>query len=197
MIERGEPAISDYLRTGQGDYSKISLEAMTDMTRDFDNMNFDIKRLCKRLSLQTSVTKTAAFTGTLSDEDYASRRILVIDSTAQTGDAVFTLQGSGDGGTTYYDIKLSNDSGTSSTTQTISAAATNAFVFNNTYKKYRLKLVSIATTITYSAYLIEESFTNLHRDLARAYVYRSLISVSIHAPVKGATNVLCFFLSSL
>ena len=178
ILVRGETAIGDYLETGQSDYSNIWKEAFADLLLDLDSMDLDTRQLCERLSLQTSATKTAAFNGSASDEDYAHRMRLVIPVSAVTGDAVFTLQGTDDAGTTYADISLVGDDGTSGTTVTISAAAVgdsaNSYLITKLYKQYRLKLISITTTVTYTAYMIEEIYTALHRDRTRANVYRSL-----------------------
>ena len=179
MIERGEPAISDYLQTGQSDFSNIWQEARTDLLTDLIDSNLNVRQLCKQFSLQSSVTKTAAFTGAISSEDFAQRMRLVIPVSVVTGSAVFTLQGTDDG-STYLDITLVADDGTSSTTVTISTAAigdsSNSYLITKLYKKYRLKLISITTTVTYTSYMIEEIYTSLHRDKARAIIYRSLKS---------------------
>ena len=164
LLTRGETAIGDYLRTGQSDYSNIWKESFADMLLDFDTMDLNIRQLCERLSLQASVTKTAAFTGAISDQDYAQRMRLVIPVSAITGSAVFTLQGSDDEGSNYEDITMVADDGDSGTTHTISAIATgdrsNSYIITRMYEKYRLKLISIGTTITYTAYMIENIYTD-------------------------------------
>ncbi len=179
MITRGEPAIEDYLQTGQSDFSNVWKEAFTDLLTDLIDSNLTVRQLCKQFSLQSSVTKTAAFTGAASSEDFAQRMRLVIPASVVTGDAIFTLQGTDDG-STYSDITLVADDGTSSTTVTIDTAAigdsSNSYLITKLYKKYRLKLISIVTTITYSAYMVEEIYTSLHRDKARANIYRSLMA---------------------
>ena len=178
MIVRGETAIADYLETSQSDYGNIWKESFADLLLDLDSMDLDTRKLCERLSLQTSVTKTAAFNGTISSEDYAHRMRLVIPVSAITGDAVFTLQGSNDSGTTWTVIEMVADGGTSATTHTISTAATgddaNSYSITRLYKMYRLQLISIGTTVTYTGYMIEELYTALHRDKTRANIYRSL-----------------------
>lgn len=180
MVVRGETAIGDYLETGQSDYSNIWKESFSDLLLDLDSMDLDTRQLCERLSLQISVTKTAAFNGTISSEDYAHRMRLVIPVSAITGDAVFTLQGSDDDGTTWTAIQLISDDGTSGTTVTISTAATgdsaNSYSITRLYKKYRLQLISIGTTVTYIGYMVEELYTALHRDKTRANIYRSLMA---------------------
>ena len=182
MITRGETAIGDYLRTSQSDFGNIWKETFSDLLIDFDTMGLKIRQLCERLLLQTSVTKTAAFTGTLSSQDYAQRMRLVIPVSAMTSSkvAIFTLQGTDDNGTTYFDIEMVADDGATGTTHTISAIAigneSKSYVITRLYEKYRLKLVSMtASTITYSAYMIEEVYTTLHRDITRRKIYETLM----------------------
>src|SRR3989304_766403 len=180
MVIRGETALGDYLRTGQTDFGNIRKEAFTDLMSDCINRGIDIKRLCKRLYLEsTALTKTAAYDGVISDQDYAQRMRLIIPVTANTGDAVFTLQGTDDEGVNYFDIALVSDDGTSGTTVTITDNQPDdySYLLTSLYKKYRLKLISIGTTITYSKpYVIEEIYTTLHREKTRSNIYRSLIS---------------------
>jgi len=180
LIVRGETAIGDYLRTSQSDFANIWKETFADLLLDLDTVGLKIRQLCERLSLQTSVTKTAAFNGAISSQDYAQRMRLVIPVSAITGDAVFTLQGSDDDGTTWTAVTMVADGGTSATTHTISAAATgnsaNTYVITRLYEKYRLQLISIGTTVTYTAYMIEEVYTTLHREMTRRKIYETLMA---------------------
>ena len=179
MITRGETAIADYLRTGQSDYGDIRKEAFTDLQLELINRGYPLRQLCKRLYIeQTALTKTAAYTGATSDEDFAQRMRLVIPVTAITGTAVFTLQGTDDEGTNYYDISLISDDETQGTTVAITATGVASYLITALYKKYRLKLISIGTTITYTSYMVEEVYTHIHRERTRANIYRSLISSS-------------------
>lgn len=181
MLIRDNPSIADYLRTGQSDYSKIYNEARLQLVGDLINSGLEVRRLCQQYSLQASVTKTAAFTGTITtNEDYAQRTRLVIPVSAITGDGVFTLQGTNDDGSNYYDISLVDAAGDLATQMTIDAVAiglaANTYLFTETYKDYRLKLISIGTTVTYSAYLIEDIYTRLHLAKARSLVYGSMVN---------------------
>ena len=177
MITRGETSAGDYLRSGQTDYTLIMMESWTELMRDLIDKRTDPRKLCKRLALQASATKTAAFNGALSDEDFAKRMRLVIVASTLTGTAVFTLQGSNDNGTNYYDIKLVNDAGSEETAVSITdTEATYSYLLSDMYKKYRLQLISIGTTVTYSAYMIEDIFTYLHLLKSRENIYRSLVS---------------------
>lgn len=181
LITRGEKAIGDYLRSDQSDFSDIWKESFGDMMLEFDTMDLKVKQLCERLSLQTSVTKTATFTGSLSDQDYAERMRLVIPVSAITGNAVFTLQGSDNEGSNYTDIEMIADDSTSATTHTLSAVKIGvdsaSFQMLDSKEKYRLKLISISigTTVTYTAYIIENIYTVLHRDLTRMQIYETLM----------------------
>ncbi len=181
LLTKGEEAISNYLATGQTTYVDLRQEAFNDILLDFDSMGLTITQLCEQLPLQTSVTKTAAFNGTITDEDFAQRMRLVIPVSALSGTApTFTLQGTDDGGTTYFDIELISDSNTADPVVTISTAAVgddaNSYFFTRLYKKYRLQLISIGTSVTYTGYMIEDVYTALHREKTRAIIYRSLMS---------------------
>ena len=179
MIIRGETAIADYLRTGQSDYGDIRKEAFADLQMDLINRGYALRRLCKRLYIEeTALTKTAAYTGALSDEDFAQRMRLVISVTDKTGTGGFTLQGTDDEGTNYTDISLISDDETQGTTVIITTTGTYSYLLTSLYKKYRLKVISAGTTVTYTSYMIEEVYTHIHREKTRANIYRSLISSS-------------------
>ncbi|KKL47752.1 hypothetical protein LCGC14_2332410, partial [marine sediment metagenome] len=180
LLTKGETAISDYLRTSQTNFVDLRQEAFSDMLLDFDAMGLTIHQLCERLILQDTFTtgKSAAFSGAITDEDFAQRMRLVIPVSTVTS-AVFTLQGTDDNGTNYNDIELISDDNTAATTVTIAAVAigddANSYLITRLYKQYRLKLIS-ATSVIYTAYMIEDVYTALHRDKARANVYRTLQS---------------------
>ncbi len=180
LLTKGETAISDYLRTSQTDFKDLRQEAFSDMLLDFDAMGLTIHQLCERLILQDTFTtgKSAAFSGTITDEDFAQRMRLVIPVSTVTS-AVFTLQGTDDNGTNYNDIELISDDNSAATTVTISSIAigddANSYLITRLYKQYRLKLIS-ATSVIYTAYMIEDVYTALHRDKTRAFVYRTLMS---------------------
>lgn len=183
-LTSNETAVGDYLRTGQSDFSAIWRKSFGDMVQDFIDQNFVTRTLCKRYVVQAEVTKTDAFTGEMTTaQDYAQRTRLVIPISAQTGDAVFALQGTDDEGTTYEDIFLITNAGASAVQNTILEAdiavgnEANSYVISRPFKQYRLKLISIGTTTTYSAYMVEEMYTTLHRDKTMANIYRSLMAV--------------------
>jgi len=181
MIVRGETAIAEYLRTGQSDYTKIINESWTDIMRDIINKNLDIKLLCNRLVLQLAVTKTATFDGAISTEDFANRMRLVLVVTALTGTVGFKLQGTDDDGVTYTDCTLITDadiSGVSVSLTSPAGIATSSYIIKNQFTKYRLIISSAPTTVTYSAYLIEDIYTELHLRRTRALIYRTLISAT-------------------
>ena len=177
MVIQGEPALDDYLRDDQVNFDDIRLEAYEDMVKDFVDMNLNMRKLCIPLSLKTSGAVTEATNGTITDEDYAQRNRLLIDVTALTGTAVFELQGTNDDGTTYVTIKVINKSG--QTLSSIPVTEIGEYVYYSTgfYKKFRLNLLSITTTVTFSAELYENLFTLIHRLKTRAKVYQSLMAL--------------------
>lgn len=179
LVIKGNPSLDEYRRTDQPTFEDIMAECWDDVLNDLIDMQMDVKKIYKRLSLQTSVTKTASFTGTLSDEDYAQRRRLLISST-QTGTAVFSLYGSDDDGVTNTLVD----------TYTLIESGSYNFRINMMYKKYRLDLISIGTTITYTADLVEDCFTDLHRDLTRSRIYEDLYSSSTDPVYKEKAEMM-------
>ncbi len=180
LLTKGETAISNYLATGQTTYVDLRQEAFSDILLDFDSMGLTITQLCERLILEDtfSTDRTTATDGPISDEDFAQRMRLVIPVSKVTS-AVFTLQGTDNNGTDYFDIELISDDNTAATTVTIGSIAegddANSYLITRLYKKYRLKLIS-ATSTNYTAYMIEDVYTALHREKTRAIVYRTLMS---------------------
>ena len=173
-VIKGEPALDDYLRANQTDFDDIMDEAFDELSSDLIDQNLEVMKICTPLSLLTSATQIIATNNAISNEDFAQRQRLVIDVTAITGNAVFTLQGTNDSGTTYTAIKLRDGDGSKSTSMTISATGEYSYFITHLYKKYRLQLISIGTTITYSSYAIEDKISRLHRELTRKKVYGSL-----------------------
>lgn len=175
-ILEGEPYLDGYLKQGeQIDFKDIMDEAYHQYLTDVKNRRKDLRKLGIRLSLQTSVTKTAAFDSIISAQDFVERRRLVIDCTDITGNAIFNLQGTNDDGTNYYDISsLIMEDGKTGEDIQFSTIGKRPFVFMDVYEKYRLRLISIGTTITYSAYLYETTFDFPLIYLTRAKIYNSL-----------------------
>lgn len=164
-ILQGEPHLDSYLSEVQLDFTEITDEAFDEYLNDVKNQKIDLRKLGKRLTLESAVTKTAAFTGTVSEEDFVERRRLVINVTTITGNTVFALQGSNDE-VTYYDVK---------TDIQFDSKGEHTYLFSSIYKFYKLNLTSITTTITYSAYLYETTF-----DFPLLYLMRSKIYHSIY-----------------
>lgn len=164
-ILQGEPHLDSYLAIeNQLDFTDITDEAFDEYLNDVKNQKVDLRKLGKRLSLQISVTKTAAFDGIISEVDNVERRRLVIEVVALTGDAVFSLQGSNDE-TTFSDVK---------TDIQFNITGNHIYLFSSIYKFYRLRLISIGITITYSAYLYETTFDFPLLYLMRAKIYHSI-----------------------
>jgi hypothetical protein len=149
-----EPSLDDYLRSDEIDLSDILSESFSEMCADIKDRGNELRRLCIRLALQSSTTQTAAYDSQKTTQDYAQRNRVVIKVTAITGNAVFTIQGTNDSSSeTWTDIE----------TQTITAIGTTTFLINEYYKFYRLRLISIGNTITYSAYMLESTYEYIQR----------------------------------
>lgn len=172
-INNREPDLVNYYPNGETDWSDAIADAWEEVTQDIRDMGWNVRKLCKRYSLQTSVTKTAAFTGTVtSAEDYLQRLRLVVNVTAiatvRTGASVtFKLEGTNDDGITYETINSSIS---------VTATGNTTVVFTSCYKKYRLSITAFKTitTITYSAYLVETSFERIHLYKTLEIIYRLL-----------------------
>lgn len=166
IVIKGEPSLDEYLGI-HSNWDEIKDESFREMLLDLKNQNLSLRKLCKRYSLESSVTKTAAYDGSwTTDEDYQERLRLVIDVTALTGEAVFQLLGRDN----------SSGTGTEVVYEAITEAGKHTFLLNDVYKYYQLKLISVGTTITYSAYLIEDTYTELHKLKTRAKIYHSLMA---------------------
>lgn len=169
ILLAGEPMLASHYKTGATSYDDMIAEAKRIMIQDIINEKYIVRKLCKRLELQSSVTKTVNFTGSQSDEDHAQRtRLVVVVSavTDSTGTATFTLKGCNtEDGTTYTTI----------TTIPTTAIATYSVTFADLYKFYRVDLtLGTATSITYQVYLVEEVYTLLHLYLSRAIIFNQL-----------------------
>lgn len=171
MVLASEPMLANHYKTGVVSYDDMITESRKIMIQDVINQKYEVRKLCKRLSLQASVTKTAAFTGSQSTRDYAQRtRLIVVISsvTASIGTATLTLKGSNT-------VNGAESTYTTVTSLAINSATTYTGTFIDLYKYYRLDLtLGTATSITYSAYLIEEIYTILHLYLTRALVFNQL-----------------------
>jgi hypothetical protein len=170
VIKR-EPSLEDYYSSRQTDWTNQFKDAFTELIEDVRNRNFNIRKLCKRLSLESSVTKTAVFTGTKSSEDLLQRLRVCIEATSK------------DDGTIIYDIQGTNDDSDETYTTIKSIEVFNAGKTTSTldqcYKFYRLNITDLgtSTTVTYSAYLVETSFERLHLYKTLEYIYGSLIAL--------------------
>jgi hypothetical protein len=174
QVIQGEPALDDYLRSDQINFDDIRIEAFSDMLKELIDQNLDMKLMCLPLVLQESATKTAAFTGEDSDIDYAQRTRLELKVTALTGDAVFSIEGTNDN-ETYETIDVISGSSISDS-MAVTITGTTNYILTGVYKYYRLNLLSIGTTVTYSANLYENTYSIIHRELTRKKIYGSLMA---------------------
>lgn len=155
-----EPKLTDYLATGQSDFSVIINSAAEIFTQDLKANNVELKKICVPLVLHTSGSETTSKTGDVV-EDTLERRLLYIDQTAVSGTSVFTLYGSNDK-TTWTEAKTVN----SNSIETVKV------LFDDVYTYYRLDYSG--TTSTYEAKLYEEVFQIAHIFLALSMIYKTL-----------------------
>lgn len=153
-INNMRPSLADMYPDNQDDWDLQITEAFKEVTADIQEMGWNIRKLCKRYSLQSTVTKTATYTGTITEnEDNLQRLRIVINVTELTGSAVFLLEGTNDDGTTYTIVKGDMN---------IDAVGEYTTTITNVFKKYRLSITGISDTITFDAYLIETTFERIH-----------------------------------
>ncbi len=170
-INNREPELVNLYPDGETSWSDQLSDALAEVVQDVKDSGWNVRRLCKRYSLQASVTKTTTFTGTMtSTEDYLQRLRLVINVTAiattGTGRSVtFSLEGTDDDGVMWNSINSSIS---------VTATGNTTIIFSSVYKKYRLSITAFTTitTITYSAYLIETTFERLHLYKTMELIYR-------------------------
>ena len=167
-INNREPELLNLYPDNETDWTDILSDAWEEVTQDIRDNGWNIRKLCKRYSLQTSITKTAAFTGTITgDEDYIQRLRLVVNVTAKTGtgSVTFCLEGTDDGGTTWETVNPAI---------LVTTLGNTTVVFTRVYKQYRLSIITFTTitSIIYSAYLIETTFERLHLYKTMELIYR-------------------------
>ena len=168
-IYKWQSQLIDLIPETQDDWSEQIDEAFKEVVSDIRDMGWNIRKLCKRYSLQTSVTKTDAYNGVItSTEDNLQRLRIVIDVTAFDSSAEFLLQGTDDDGTIWE---------TAIESIQITEVGEKTVLFTRAYKKYRLILASVVSTITYSAFLIETTFERLHVYKSLEIIYRALNNV--------------------
>lgn len=172
ILVKDEPAVADFLRTGESDVSTYITQALVQLNQDIKDRGYDLRRIGKRLSLYSSTTKTADATGTKTDEDYIERLRLTVNVTAKSGTSCyFTLQGTNDDSSeTWTTITLDSDS----TSLTVTATGDTTQTFSTPYRFYRLNFtLDTMTSLTYSAYLVETTFEEPHKLLSLAKIFNS------------------------
>ena len=148
-----EPTLTDYLRSDEVDLGQKIIEAKEELQIKIKNSGMMLRKLCTPLDLTDA---------TLSDEDVIERTRLVIDTSAVTDEATFTLEGSADDGDNYTTIK--NDI-------IVTEIGEYTCTFEDTYKKYRL---TKSGTITFTAYLVETTWELPHKYLTLSIIYKAL-----------------------
>lgn len=171
-VNKRDRYIDEYYETGQNDWSNELLEARKILIRDLKNRDLEIRRLGKQLSLQSEVTKTSTFVGSISGVDRIERLRLVVDVISLSGSFTFALYGTNNDGADYTLVD----------TLTIDENKTASKVIDNPFKKYRLDILTAGNSITYSAYMYETTFDDL-------LVYKAL-SIAYYDLYNGSDNSL-------
>jgi len=151
-IIQGEPALEDYLRSGQSSFNEVSAEAYDEYLCDMKDRQIDLRRLGLRLDLPDDESVSA--------EDTVERRRIVITT---DGAMVFTLKGCKTADGTFEDVS----------DIVITAAGEHTELFYKTFKFYKLERTD--GTGVYSAYLYETTF-----DYPLLYLIRSKVYFSIY-----------------
>ena len=172
---KNEPMLEDYKHDNQVNYQETISTAYGLMIQDIKNQNIEIRRLCKKLWLQeTAKTVTAtSYNSAESKEDRVERLRWVIQVTALSGTAIFTLQGRNSSSETWTSIK----------TVQINEKGNHKFLVLEIrpnidleiYKFYRIQKVDTSSTVTYQSYLVEMTYENLHLWRTLALVFENLV----------------------
>ena len=153
LIER-EPQLSDYLRDDQINFNTIIDNAKSQLISEMKNRGKELRKLCATFTL-TDATK--------SDEDEIERTRLFINVSAITDNATWVFEGTNDQSSESWTTILNSIQA--------SELGEYTYTFDNTFKYYRLTKNG---TVTYTAYLVERSFEQVHLYLALSLVYKSL-----------------------
>lgn len=133
IVRRGDPS-----NTYIDEYEDFITKAKDVLTSDVKSMGYKLRYLCTPLTLTPN---------TKSEADYIERTRLVVVVTANTGEAVITLQGTNDESDETY-----SDVGTITIEDQVGEQT---LVFESINKYYK---ISSTGTVTYTAYLVERSF---------------------------------------
>lgn len=179
-VNNYEAVLSDYYPgSSQSDWDTEISEALKELTQDVQDMGYNLRKLCKRLSLTSSTantytanTSTGTETGTKSAEDKINRRRLTVNASAVSGSGTvtFTLKGTDDDSSETY---------TTITTLAVTATGDTTTTFADVYKYYRLDITGFTgiTSITWTAYLIETTFEIPHLYKTLELIYRELVRI--------------------
>lgn len=153
-----EPRIDDYLASDQNDYSDIIASAKEILTQDLKSNSLELKKICTPLVLHEG-SETTTSTGT-TYADKIERRFLVLNVTAISGTATFTLKGTNESGNADQTVK----------TVVITSTGEYTYIFDEVYSKYSIDYAG--TSCTFTAELIEESFYLAHIYVSLNRIYQ-------------------------
>jgi len=176
-IVNNEPILQNHLHDSQVDYQTAISTAYGLMVQDVKNQNHDIRKLCKRLYLQeTEKTVTAeTYNGATSKEDRVERLRWVIKVTAlTTNPATFALQGknkTSDSWTTIKTVIIDNKG-----IHKFKVLEVRPNVELEIYKYYRIQKTDSTSTLTFTSYLVETTYENLHLWRSLALIFEDLVT---------------------
>lgn len=159
-----EPALADYLRTGETSFASIFAESLEIMKLDLKNRGLKIRLLTTPFELSTS--KSAE------DMIERLRYVCSISGIVEAGEdeeqetAIITIEGTNDD---------NNETWASVSTITFTANGEQTGILPVLYKYYRYAISGTSTTAEVSTcYLLETSFEQVHINIALALIFESL-----------------------
>jgi uncharacterized cupredoxin-like copper-binding protein len=158
-----QPALQNYYPQGQSTFQEQIDESLRQIIRELKKNRKDIKKYCTPLALQSSVSKSAGFVGNAVSDDL-DRMLWQVNVSSYVGACSFNLSG------------CNTESGNYQTIGSLSftSATTRYLVFNDTYKFYKVTIITVTAT-TYESNLVESSFYHAHLFLSIANAYRTAV----------------------
>lgn len=158
-----QPTLANYYPQGQTTWDIQITEATRQIVRELKKNKRDLKKFCTPLPLQASKQIAVDFESDLVTDEI-DRMICKVTLTEYNVDCSFILYGTNDSGISFDEI------GTLAFTET----GTKYLLFNNTYKQYKLKIITTDTT-TYKADLYESSFYHAQLWLSLSLCFKALV----------------------
>lgn len=158
-----QPMLANYYPQGQTTWDTQITEATRQIIRELKKNKKDLKKFCTPLPLQALKQTAVDFESDLV-ADTIDRMICSVSLTEYNVDCSFILYGTNDDGLSFDQI------GTLAFTE----VATKYLLFNNTYKKYKLKIITTDTT-SFKADLYESSFYHAQLWLSISLCFKTMV----------------------